>query len=67
MFPRLGCRRHQVRRRGRTIDTHYVVTEFGAINVKGLSPTQRALKLIELAHPEFRAGLREAAKAQHLI
>jgi itaconate CoA-transferase len=49
------------------IDTHYVVTEFGAVNVKGLSSTERALKLIELAHPEFRAGLREAAKAQHLI
>jgi itaconate CoA-transferase len=49
------------------IDTHYVVTEFGAVNVKGLSSTERALKLIELAHPDFRAGLREAAKAQHLI
>jgi itaconate CoA-transferase len=49
------------------IDTHYVVTEFGAVNLKGLSSTERAVKLIELAHPEFRDGLRQAAKAQHLI
>jgi itaconate CoA-transferase len=49
------------------IDTHYVVTEFGAANLKGLSSTERAFKLIELAHPEFRDGLRDAAKEQHLI
>jgi len=49
------------------IDTHYVVTEFGAVNLKGLSSTERAFKLIELAHPEFRDDLRRAAKAQHLI
>ena len=49
------------------IDTHYVVTEFGAVNLKGLSSTERALRLIELAHPEFRDELTEAAKQQHLI
>lgn len=49
------------------IDTHYVVTEHGAVNLKGLSSTERALRLIELAHPDFRDGLRDAAKAQHLI
>jgi itaconate CoA-transferase len=49
------------------IDTHYIVTEFGAVNLKGLSSTERALRLIELAHPEFRDGLRDAAKEQHLI
>ena len=49
------------------IDTHYIVTEFGAVNLKGLSSTERALKLIELAHPEFRDGLTEAAKQFHLI
>jgi itaconate CoA-transferase len=49
------------------IDTHYVVTEFGAVNLKGLSSTERALKMIELAHPDFRDGLRDAAKAQHLV
>jgi len=49
------------------IDTHYVVTEFGAVNLKGLSSTKRAKALIALAHPEFRDELTEAAKQQHLI
>jgi itaconate CoA-transferase len=49
------------------IDTHYIVTEFGAVNLKGLSSTERALRLIELAHPEFRDGLTASAKALHLI
>jgi itaconate CoA-transferase len=49
------------------IDTHYIVTEFGAVNLKGLSSTERALRLLELAHPEFRDGLRDAAKKQQLI
>ena len=49
------------------IDSHHIVTEFGAVNLKGLSSTERALRLIELAHPEFRDGLRAAAKEQHLI
>ncbi len=43
------------------------MTEFGAVNLKGLSSTERALRLIELAHPEFRDELTEAAKQQHLI
>jgi itaconate CoA-transferase len=49
------------------IDTHYVVTEFGAVNLKGLSSTERAKALIALAHPEFRDELTEAAKKLHLI
>lgn len=49
------------------IDTHYVVTEFGAVNLKGLSSTERALEIIRLAHPHFRDGLLDAAKAQHLV
>ena len=49
------------------IDTHYIVTEFGAVNLKGLSSTERALRLIELAHSEFRDGLRDAAKELHLV
>ena len=49
------------------IDTHYVVTEFGAANLKGLSSTERAKALIGLAHPEFRDELTEAAKELHLI
>jgi itaconate CoA-transferase len=49
------------------IDTHYVVTEFGAASLKGLSSTDRAKALISLALPEFRDELTEAAKQQHLI
>jgi hypothetical protein len=33
----------------------------------GLSSTERALKLIELAHPEFRDELTEAAEQLHLV
>jgi itaconate CoA-transferase len=49
------------------IDTHYIVTEFGAVNLKGLSSTERAHALIALAHPEFRNELKASAKAMHLI
>src|SRR6204780_3703868 len=49
------------------IDTQYIVTEFGAANLKGLSSTERAHALIALAHPGFRDGLRAAAKDQNLI
>jgi len=49
------------------IDTHYVVTEFGAVNLKGLSSTERAYALIALAHPQFRDELTASAKAIHLV
>jgi itaconate CoA-transferase len=49
------------------IDTHWVVTEFGAANMKGLSSTERAKALIGLAHPEYRDGLMASAKELHLV
>ncbi len=49
------------------IDTHYVVTEFGAVNLKGLSSTERAKALIGLAHPDFRDSLTASARELHLI
>ncbi len=49
------------------IDTHWVVTEYGKANMKGLSSTERAQALIALAHPQFRDELTEAARKQHLI
>ncbi len=49
------------------IDTHYVVTEFGSANLKGLSSTERAHALIGLAHPEFRDELMASAKKLHLV
>ena len=49
------------------IDTHWIVTEFGAANMKGMSSTERAKALIALAHPEFRDELTAAANAMYLI
>jgi itaconate CoA-transferase len=49
------------------IDTHIVVTEYGSVDLKGKSSTERALALIELAAPTFREELRSQAKALHLI
>lgn len=37
---------------------HWVVTEYGAVNLHGLSLRRRAAALIGLAHPDFRAELR---------
>jgi len=42
------------------MDTHYVVTEFGKVNLKGLSLDQRARALISIAHPDFRDDLERA-------
>lgn len=49
------------------IDTQWVVTEFGSVDLKGKSSPERAKALIELAHPEFRSGLYDAAREQHLL
>lgn len=42
---------------------HWVVTEFGAVNLHALTVRERAEALISIAHPEFRAGLQRAAAA----
>jgi acyl-CoA hydrolase/GNAT superfamily N-acetyltransferase len=48
-------------------DVHYVVTEYGAAYLHGKSVQERALALISIAHPDFRAGLlREAIEAKYL-
>ncbi len=45
------------------MDTHFVVTEYGCVNLKGLSLQQRAEAIINLAHPKFREDLSREAKA----
>ena len=37
---------------------HWVVTEFGAVDLFGLSLRQRGEALLSIAHPDFRADLR---------
>jgi len=39
---------------------HWIVTEYGAVNLYGKSLRQRADLLISIAHPDFRADLRKA-------
>ena len=36
------------------VNTMYVVTEYGCVNLKGLSSWERAEALISIAHPDFR-------------
>lgn len=43
-------------------DVDYVVTEFGAVRLKGLTVQERTEALISIAHPKFQPELREAAK-----
>ena len=48
-------------------DVHYVVTEYGAAYLHGKSVQERAIALIAIAHPDYRAQLtREAVEAKYL-
>jgi 4-hydroxybutyrate CoA-transferase len=48
-------------------DVHYVVTEFGAVNLWGKNLQERARDLIGIAHPDFRDMLETEARERHLI
>lgn len=48
-------------------DINYVVSEFGVAQLRGKSGKQRALEMISIAHPDFRAELREAARRMNLL
>ena len=41
---------------------HYIVTEYGMVNLKGLSTWERAEALISIAHPDFREQLIQDAE-----
>ncbi|MBW1773394.1 MAG: 4-hydroxybutyrate--acetyl-CoA CoA transferase, partial [Deltaproteobacteria bacterium] len=49
------------------MNTHFLVTEYGVANLKGLTTQERALKIIGLAHPEFRDSLLKEAEDMRLI
>jgi GNAT superfamily N-acetyltransferase len=48
-------------------DVHYVVTEYGVADLWGKSIRQRAMALIEVAHPDSRAELLAAAKQRRYV
>ena len=47
-------------------NTMFVVTEYGAVNLKGLSSWQTAEALISIAHPDFRDQLIAEAEKMHI-
>ena len=48
-------------------DVHWVVTEFGAVNLFGKNLKERVEALITIAHPNFRDELEKAAKERKLL
>lgn len=48
-------------------DVHYVVTEYGSAYLHGKNIRERALALIQIAHPKFQPWLFGEAKARHMI
>jgi acyl-CoA hydrolase len=48
-------------------DVNYVVTEYGVAQLRGKCGRQRAEALIGIAHPHFRAELRDAARRMHIF
>ncbi len=51
----------------RRVDVHYVVTEYGIAEMLGRSIRERALALIQIAHPRFRDELLAAAKKRRYV
>jgi 4-hydroxybutyrate CoA-transferase len=47
-------------------DVHYVVTEYGVVNLHGRTVSERARSLISIAAPQFRQQLEQEARARHL-
>lgn len=48
-------------------DVHYIVTEYGVADLYGRSIRQRAMALVDVAHPKFRAELAEQAEELYRI
>ncbi|WP_176592059.1 acetyl-CoA hydrolase/transferase family protein [Sphingobium sp. EM0848] len=48
-------------------DTHIIVTEYGWVDMKGKTLSERARALIAIAHPDFREELERAAFERRLL
>lgn len=48
-------------------DVHFVVTEHGIATLRGRNVRERALELIQVAHPDFREELLRSARERKLI
>lgn len=48
-------------------DVHYVVTEWGIAYLHGKSIRERALELIQVAHPDFRNDLLDFVRSKHYV
>ena len=48
-------------------NVQYVVTEYGIASLKGKSIRERALELIRVAHPKFRAALLEEVRQHYWV
>ena len=46
---------------------HWVVTEYGAVNLHGLTLRERGEALIAIAHPDFRAELQRGLNATRSV
>ena len=47
-------------------NVHYFVTEYGIVNLKGLSAWQKTEAIIAVAHPDFRDQLIKEAEKMHI-
>jgi acyl-CoA hydrolase len=45
---------------------YYIVTEYGAVNLAGLSTWERAERIVSIAHPRFRDELIASAERQNI-
>jgi itaconate CoA-transferase len=49
------------------MDTEFLVTEYGVVNLKGKSTRERSLDIISIAHPKFRDELLRQAGKMRII
>ena len=48
-------------------DVEYVATEYGVVNLRYMSNTERASALISIAHPDFREALRAGLEKEGVV